>query len=114
MRKRRQYYIDELGGKCKDCSSVDNLEFDHIIPAAKTHNINKILSRKIEFVMIELAKCQVLCVSCHDNKTALDVFPDHGLSRYEKHKCRCNICKAAKSAKNKKRVRRPCSIMVLP
>jgi len=107
VRKRREYFLSELGGKCKDCGSIERLEFDHIDPTTKTYDINKIQTRKVEFVKLELDKCQILCVSCHDKKTAKDVFPDHGLQRYERHGCRCDTCKKAKSVKNAKRVRTP-------
>lgn len=113
-RKRRESLIDYLGGSCVQCGTVERLEFDHIDPSTKIYNINKILTHSVEFVKLELKKCQVLCVPCHDMKTAKDVFPDHGITRYKKHGCRCDVCKEAKSETNRKRVRRPCSIMVLP
>ncbi len=60
----------------------------------------------------ELAKCQVLCRSCHRKKTALENRKfDHGLNLYERHGCRCPICKAASAAKKRQqRKRKSCKI----
>jgi hypothetical protein len=45
-------------------------------------------------VLIELAKCQLLCVPHHDEKTGRET-KRHGVRRYAAG-CRCDVCRAAK------------------
>lgn len=75
--KRRRY--DEaramLGGVCKQCGAVRDLQIDHIIPTQKTARITDVLSRRAEIRFAELAKCQLLCAEHHAHKT-LDVDDD--------------------------------------
>lgn len=37
---RRTAGIEKLGGKCVDCSSVEELEFDHVDRSTKVFNIS--------------------------------------------------------------------------
>lgn len=74
MAKRRQRGIEFLGGKCKVCGSVENLEFDHIDPATKhpllrQNNWSGFWSWSWVRVIEELMKCQLLCHDCHAQKT---------------------------------------------
>jgi len=65
MRKRRQYYFKDK--ECIDCGSRENLEIDHIDPNKKwTHSF---WSYSWEKIYKELEKCQILCSSCHKQKT---------------------------------------------
>jgi 5-methylcytosine-specific restriction endonuclease McrA len=68
MRKRRQAWIDE-NGPCKHCGSTEKLEVDHINPRFKKLNPHGIWSLCEAKRKKELAKCQVLCKSCHLVKT---------------------------------------------
>ena len=94
--RRAAYFADKA---CVKCGSTERLELDHIDPSAKaTHAI---WSWSKERQLEELAKCQVLCYSCHTEKTAADKrkmfekHPDHGtIARYKKD-CRCEPCKEA-------------------
>jgi 5-methylcytosine-specific restriction endonuclease McrA len=68
MRRRRQDWID-ANGPCKVCGSVERLEVDHINPNEKSLNPTKVWSLTEEKRNLELAKCQVLCNTCHLQKT---------------------------------------------
>jgi 5-methylcytosine-specific restriction endonuclease McrA len=67
--KRKRDWIKSQGGKCKKCGSTSNLEVDHIDENDKTFNPRDIWSRSEEVRKKELQHCQVLCETCHQNKT---------------------------------------------
>ncbi len=104
--KKRKGLLEELGGKCSNCESKENLEFDHIDKNTKSYPIGeKILNFSKEKLLEELKKCQLLCKSCHLDKSKrcgdLSKIPwnkgmrSHGAQGYGKG-CRCEICKAWK------------------
>ena len=66
---RRAEWI-KIHGPCQRCGSWLGLEIDHIDPAKKERIISGIWSHADRDV--ELAKCQVLCHSCHLRKTAAE------------------------------------------
>lgn len=102
--ERRQLWLCE-NGPCK-CGSWLELEVHHKDPTTKiSHNV---WSWKVEKLMNELSKCEVMCDKCHNEfHSAQRRKLVHGLSGYDGiHKCRCLICKQAKSVANKKRVRK--------
>ena len=99
LRKRRETWI-QANGPCRYCGSLENLEVDHIDPATKiAHNV---WSWSEARRAIELKKCQVLCATCHQVKTAhensirqLQSVSDlkHGASHaYNRRGCRCEAC----------------------
>lgn len=98
-----------LGGKCTVCNSTENLEVDHIDPTTKDPYLkgragNAFWSKSWKFIESELVKCQLLCDTCHNAKTAKENSSDvHGLTKYEKYGCRCDECKLAKRIQNAKR-----------
>lgn len=67
--KRRHQLIEQLGGKCVRCGSTENLEFDHIDSNSKEISIATHLSYSMDTIQNELQKCQLLCKSCHIQKT---------------------------------------------
>lgn len=93
MRKRRDEWF-AANGPCKKCGSTERLELDHIDPALKiAHQVWSWSKVRRE---AELAKCQVLCYTCHKAKTSAD-RPQavHGSrSRYVAG-CRCAECREA-------------------
>ena len=103
----RQYYkiknklIILLGGICVKCGGTDNLQFDHIDRLLKKFDITSSFSRPWFELEEEAKKCQLLCMRCHNEKTAVDqgklvAKGTHGtLSSYRY--CKCDSCKAAKS-----------------
>lgn len=103
IRKRRKYLENLLGGKCQDCGSTDNLQFDHIDPASKSFRISEHISKPLEELQREIDKCQLLCRNCHlkktkDNWEYLHPPSQHGtIGHYKRFKCRCDACKNAMS-----------------
>lgn len=68
--RRREDALEYLGGRCLDCGSEENLQFDHIDPSSKEFNIGKILAGANEDKLYrELNKCQLLCEDCHKAKS---------------------------------------------
>lgn len=68
-RKKRLEAIHMLGGCCVECGESCDLEFDHIKPIDKKFEIAKLMSYKWSEVVEEVKKCQLLCRSCHEDKT---------------------------------------------
>lgn len=99
VKARREEWILE-NGPCVVCESTENLVVDHIDPKQKYMNPTKLWSLSIEnpIRIAELAKCQVLCLKHHKEKTHAEQSPDapHGTYRkYSKLKCRCPECRKA-------------------
>ena len=70
LKDRRDQWLKE-NGPCVKCGSNEKLEVDHIDPKEKiTH---KVWSLNLEKRISELKKCQVLCESCHMEKTKIDL-----------------------------------------
>jgi 5-methylcytosine-specific restriction endonuclease McrA len=94
----RAVWVAEQGGVCVKCGSSEQIEIDHVDPSAKEYKIATIWSRKKEIREAELAKCQLLCYSCHKEKTITENIKEfeHGtFSMYQSRKCRCQECRAA-------------------
>lgn len=62
-------YIDTIKAQtgCKYCQEHDSccLDFHHINGDDKLYNIGNILSRKLQTVLDEIAKCIIVCSNCH-------------------------------------------------
>lgn len=73
-KQRRIKFLKELGSKCIKCSYDESsfaLDFDHIDPTQKEHDISDIWWWADEArIRRELRKCQILCANCHRVKTA--------------------------------------------
>jgi len=78
-KQRRQRHLDRVSAylcahKCTDCKESDPvvLEFDHRDPTTKIDDISAMVGycswKKIED---EIAKCDVVCASCHKRRTAI-------------------------------------------
>lgn len=59
-------------GPCNRCGSNEGLELDHINPEEKGFTVNY-YNTDNEKIRAELSKCQVLCRSCHVEKTTEDL-----------------------------------------
>jgi hypothetical protein len=70
--KRRLRAIEYLGNKCLDCGyskNPDGLEFDHIQP--RNGRISLLaMNRSWESLVKELNKCELVCGTCHNIRTA--------------------------------------------
>lgn len=99
---------DWFAGKtCAWCGSADDLQLDHVDAATKVSH--RIWSWARERREAELAKCRPLCRPCHQKKTDAQgenpsklIALRHGSrSMYQKHKCRCDECRAWNSARRR-------------
>lgn len=106
--QRREQLISNVGGKCNRCGSSTDLEFDHRDRNTKLFTLSgKALDKPMHVILVEAAKCDLLCKVCHlektrqakDNtvwrKSAKDC--DCGTARGYWAGCRCSACKLAKS-----------------
>ncbi len=105
--RRRESAIEALGGCCVRCGSVKDLEFDHVDPSTKVCSIASMIDAAQDRFEEELAKCQLLCVNCHKDKTSVEISrlmlgrepankirnPRHGTERRYRDGCRCEPCK---------------------
>lgn len=102
---RRKAGIEKLGGKCVKCGATERLDFDHVDPSTKSFTIGRKTSCSEKLFEEELAKCQLLCKTCHEEKSLTDretvsAKSSHGtLSSYRY--CKCDVCKAAKAKYSK-------------
>ncbi len=92
---RRKIAIELLGGECVDCTSQENLEFDHKDRDKKTDIIANMLSHSWENLKEELKLCVLRCRRCHEDRTVIQLYggyADHG--SYQKYfkGCKCRIC----------------------
>ena len=106
--QRRNYLIGLAGGKCIKCRRTDNLNFDHRDPRTKLFELSGWgLDKSMELILIEFAKCDLLCEDCHIEKTRTNGdhgkitgsarFFLHGTARnYLEQGCRCERCKNAR------------------
>jgi hypothetical protein len=72
VRRRRRVkalMVDEAGGKCAIClydRCLNALEFHHLDPTEKEFGVSmRGITRSIEAVRAEAAKCVLLCANCH-------------------------------------------------
>lgn len=112
--RRRNDVLKILGGVCVKCRSTENLEIDHTDPTEKSFSISKALAgwswSRIES---EIQKCQILCKTCHADKTRKDLSKkfnqrekwEHGTLGGYRH-CKCKKCKTAKSEYSKEYYKR--------
>lgn len=106
--RRRAAAVALLGSRCGMCGSTDGLEIDHRDPTTKSFDIAKGLAGFAQNrIDAELAKCWLLCASCHRKKSKVEqavkrsrrIDWEHGtLSGY--NYCRCDGCREAKRAYN--------------
>lgn len=104
--RRRSEFIKSRGGVCELCYSVGpDFEIDHVDQNSKSFDIAKAFASWSDArLKPELDKSQVLCVTCHREKTRLDLAKRFGQRTHWEHGtlggyryCRCPDCKKAKS-----------------
>lgn len=105
INKRRDEWIKE-NGPCQVCGTWDDLQVDHKDHTQKKINPARLwsLARNNPVRITELKKCQVLCGSCHRDKTSFqDIKAQHGGPMFYKYyKCRCDKCREWKRLDDKK------------
>lgn len=100
---RRDFWLDKLGGLCVDCSTDQDLEFDHKDPSTKSFNVAKALSGwSASRIEIEMAKCVLRCKACHKVKSDRELSVGHGEGLTGKRNCRCDLCGPLKKEYNKR------------
>lgn len=68
---RRAKAIEMLGGKCVDCGTTEQLEFDHVDENKKLFVVTqKLVSGAWDKLTEEINKCVLRCQSCHAYHTA--------------------------------------------
>lgn len=118
--QRRTMLLELSGNKCSACNSGENLEFNHIDRATKLFVLSgKGLDKKLDDILLEHQKCELLCSECHLDKTRhqyatkqIKVWNDrkdepylHGTARnYHEKACRCDDCKYAKKLYREKQI----------
>lgn len=101
MRARRSYLIRIAGGRCVDCGTDQDLDFDHRIRHPGNVKISSLTSRTWNRLREELNKCELRCKQCHRSKHVRlgEAFAIvHGANRYSLG-CRCDTCRQGKSAR---------------
>lgn len=106
--RRRQAWIDRLGGQCTDCGTQDDLQFDHADASTKSFDISARLTHSSDLISPEMEKCVLRCGPCHRAKTKAcgetaggwnripDDLMEHGTARmYHLRGCRCDHCRFA-------------------
>jgi hypothetical protein len=91
--RRRAEAIALLGGKCIDCGTAENLEFDHHNRSQKTYDVSSQHGSKF---WSEIKKCVLRCRTCHQIKSAREAGVEHGGGKSGKKNCKCDPCKARK------------------
>lgn len=95
--RNRERALSILGGWCVKCGATSDLQFDHVDPATKSFTISRALTRKPwQAVVQELAKCQLLCATCHKAKSDREEtgLREHGTwAAIRRGKCKCPTCK---------------------
>lgn len=68
QRRRKEEIVAFKGGKCERCGydkCIDALEFHHRNPAEKDSSIRLSKRVKLETILKEIDKCDLLCANCH-------------------------------------------------
>lgn len=95
--KRRSDLFAFLGNRCNRCGISEGLVFDHIDPTTKSFQLSgRGLDRAWSVILLEVAKCQLLCKPCHAKKTGTERSVEHGGGSSGKKNCPCAPCKAKK------------------
>lgn len=104
-KERRDLAKTKLGNVCSVCGTTEDLEFDHIDPTIKEHDVSEVWMYEDKF-WNEISKCQLLCKPCHiikTNKEKKQRVIIHGtINQYQRYKCRCIDCKRCQSIWRKK------------
>lgn len=73
--RAKRKLVESKGGKCEMCGydkCIDNLTFHHIDPSKKDFQIGG-MSVSYDRLLVEIAKCKMLCRNCHGEVHAIKV-----------------------------------------
>ncbi len=93
---RRQRAIEQLGGKCVDCGSTTELEFDHTVREDKLFDSKRWMNVSLEKFQAEIEKCVLRCAPCHRIRTSEQLGVEHGGGISGKRNCKCEPCRERK------------------
>lgn len=97
-RRRKEWALARLGGKCRVCGTTESLEFDHIDPGTKTLAIGKMWHAGKAAFEAEIDKCQLLCTTHHLAKSRSEGSLGSGARRPPTmYHFECKCCGAATS-----------------
>lgn len=71
-KERREIAYEILGDKCWNCGSTEQLEFDHINWRDKKIKFQRACTLKMDKFLEFLDLCQLLCKTCHLEKSRED------------------------------------------
>jgi hypothetical protein len=54
---------------CKECFSPECMDFDHRDPKTKLMSISQMIGRRLDKILVEIAKCDLICANCHRMRT---------------------------------------------
>ena len=96
--RTRSWAIELLGGRCVDCGTMIELDFDHIDSSTKSFDISVGIRDGYSRarLQMELLKCQLLCNPCHIEKSIEYMDGrrvEHGGGRRGKRNCKCDPCR---------------------
>ena len=75
-KERRTHLFSLIGGEiCRWCRATEEIQFDHIEREGKAFDIGSTNYALSERLVEEVMKCQPLCRSCHQIKSALEIAP---------------------------------------
>lgn len=114
--KRRLEILNILGNICGVCGETDisKLDIVHINPVNKTIKLSgKGLDGNWNKILEEVSGCQILCKTCHKQKTKQEGSHSGGHNKiqdvqcgmpvkYVRDGCRCDLCKKARNLNRKK------------
>lgn len=72
------------GFKTKPCTDCHKsypphvMQFDHVNPEAKVAGVSNLSRRKLEILLAEIAKCELVCANCHAERTYQRRKPKEG------------------------------------
>jgi len=105
---RREVAVLTDGARCSRCGERRQglLEFDHVDPASKKLDVAIAWSRRASVRDAELAKCQLLCRSCHQAKSVAEATRadvPHPSQMSYKRGCRCAECRLLRASYERER-----------
>jgi hypothetical protein len=54
---------------CGECFPPECMDFDHRDPKTKLMNIAAMIGRRLDQILAEIAKCDLICANCHRSRT---------------------------------------------